>query len=71
LPQSLEIYFHSGRHKNPFLNNCPRDRGIGSGLHLASGLPDGLFSNKKSRIWVNFRGPLNIFYDHLEYFVAI
>jgi hypothetical protein len=24
-----------------------------------TGLPDGLFSNQKSQIWVNFRGPLN------------
>jgi hypothetical protein len=23
------------------------------------GLPDGLFSNQKSQIWVNFGGPLN------------
>jgi hypothetical protein len=24
-----------------------------------TGLPDGLFSNQKSQIWVNFGGPLN------------
>jgi hypothetical protein len=24
-----------------------------------AGLPDGLFSNQKSQIWVNFGGPLN------------
>jgi hypothetical protein len=24
-----------------------------------SGLPDGLFSNQKSQIWVSFGGPLN------------
>jgi hypothetical protein len=23
-------------------------------------LPDGLFSNQKSQIWVNFGGPLNV-----------
>jgi hypothetical protein len=44
-------------------------------------LPDGLFSNQKYQIWVNFGGPLNgrglgmdyvgVFYDHLEYFMAI
>jgi hypothetical protein len=38
-------------------------------------LPDGLFSNQIYQIWVNFGGPLNvnvgIFYDHLEYFLAI
>jgi hypothetical protein len=31
------------------------------------GLPDGLFSNQKSQIWVNF----GIFNDHLEYFMAV
>jgi hypothetical protein len=38
-----------------------------------AGLPDGLFSNKKSQFKVNFGGPLNvgIMYDHLEYFMAI
>jgi hypothetical protein len=25
----------------------------------SAGLPDGLFSNQKSQIWVNFGGPLN------------
>jgi hypothetical protein len=25
-----------------------------------AGLPDGLFSNQKSQIWVNFGGPLNV-----------
>jgi hypothetical protein len=37
------------------------------------GLPGGLFSNQKSQICPNFGGPLNvgIFYDHLEYFMAI
>jgi hypothetical protein len=28
-------------------------------LYPWSGLPDGLFSNQKSQIWVNFVGPLN------------
>jgi hypothetical protein len=28
-------------------------------LILLSGLPDGLFSNQKVQIWVNFGGPLN------------
>jgi hypothetical protein len=28
-------------------------------LSFTSGLPDGLFSNQKSHIWVNFGGPLN------------
>jgi hypothetical protein len=28
-------------------------------LSLPAGLPDGLFSNQKSQIWVNFGGPLN------------
>jgi hypothetical protein len=39
-----------------------------------SGLPDGLFSNKKSQILGNFWiGLVNvgIFYDHLEYYMAI
>jgi hypothetical protein len=39
------------------------------------GLPDGLFSNQKSQIWVNFGGlemvNIGIFLDHLEYFMAI
>jgi hypothetical protein len=38
-------------------------------------LPDGLFSNQKIPIWVNFGGSFNgkcwYFYDHLEYFTAI
>jgi hypothetical protein len=38
-------------------------------------LPDGLSSNQKSQIWVNFGGlakeNLDIFYDHLVYFTAI
>jgi hypothetical protein len=45
------------------------------------GLPDGLFSNQKSQIWVNFGGPFNgkswyvlwpfvIFYGHCVYFTA-
>jgi hypothetical protein len=45
-------------------------------------LPDGLFSNQKSQIWVNFGGPLNgkcwyilwpfgIFYGHLVFFVVL
>jgi hypothetical protein len=49
---------------------------------LKTGLPDGLFSNQKSQILVNFGGPLNgklwyifwpfgIFYGHLEYFMGI
>jgi hypothetical protein len=36
---------------------------------LRTGLPDGLFSNQKSQIWVNFGGPLNgqcwYIFDHL------
>jgi hypothetical protein len=28
-------------------------------LRWWAGLPDGLFSNQKSQIWVNFGGPLN------------
>jgi hypothetical protein len=47
-----------------------------------SGLPDGLFSNQKSQIWVNFGGPLNgkcwcilwpfgIIYGHLVLFMVI
>jgi hypothetical protein len=39
------------------------------------GLPDGLFSNQKSQIWVNFGGSLNgkcwYIFDHLEYFLTI
>jgi hypothetical protein len=26
---------------------------------MTAGLPDGLFSNQKSQIWVNFWGPFN------------
>jgi hypothetical protein len=44
-------------------------------FYFKTGLPDGLFSNQKSQIWVNFRGPLNgkcwyILWP-LEYFMAI
>jgi hypothetical protein len=39
------------------------------------GLPDGLFSNQKIPIWVNFGWPkmenVDIFYDHSEYFTEI
>jgi hypothetical protein len=42
------------------------------------GLPDGLFSNQKIPIWVNFGGSCNglvhfmgLFYDYWVYFVAI
>jgi hypothetical protein len=38
-------------------------------------LPDGLFSNQKSRFGKNFEGlgmeNVGMFYDHLEYFTAI
>jgi hypothetical protein len=47
----------------------------------SSGLPDGLFTNKKIPIWVKFGGPWNgkcyvlrsfgIFFGHLVYFVAV
>jgi hypothetical protein len=47
-----------------------------------SGLPDGLVSNQKAKIWVNFGGPFNgncwyilwpfgIFYGHLVKFMAV
>jgi hypothetical protein len=56
-----------------------------SGRESEAGLPDGLFSNQKVPIWVNFGGsctenlgtfwsillPLEIFYGHLVYFVVI
>jgi hypothetical protein len=39
------------------------------------GLPDGLFSNPKSQLWLNLEGlgmeNVVIFFDHLEYFAAI
>jgi hypothetical protein len=39
------------------------------------GLPDGMFSNRKMQIWVNFGGPCNgfvgIFYGHLVFFTTI
>jgi hypothetical protein len=49
---------------------------LGIDCMILPGLPDGLFSNLKSQIWVNFGGPLNgkcfyiswpfgIFYGHL------
>jgi hypothetical protein len=41
----------------------------------SAGLPDGLFSNQKSQFWYNLEGlgmeNVVIFYDHLEYFMAI
>jgi hypothetical protein len=57
-------------------------RKIAQSGHPASGLPDGLFSNQKSRIWVIFGGPLNVkcwyilcsfgkFFDHLVKFMAV
>jgi hypothetical protein len=40
-----------------------------------AGLPDGLFSNKKSQFWYIFEGlgleNVLIFYDLLKYFMAI
>jgi hypothetical protein len=40
-----------------------------------TGLPDGLFSNQKSPIWVNLEGlameNVDKSYDHLVYFTAI
>jgi hypothetical protein len=51
-------------------------------FNFGAGLPDGLFSNQKFPIWVNFGGPengkcwyilgsLRIFYGHLVYLLAI
>jgi hypothetical protein len=44
----------------------------------SEGLPDGIFSNKKIHVWVNFGGSCNgrcwyigLLYIHLVYFVAI
>jgi hypothetical protein len=51
------------------------------GLLAGPGLPDGIFSNQKSKIWVNFRGPWNgkgwyslgqfeTYYGYFVYFVT-
>jgi hypothetical protein len=51
---------------------------MNSNLGFHSGLPDGLFSNQKIQIWVNFGGPrdkkVGIYYIHMsiwEYITAI
>jgi hypothetical protein len=39
---------------------------------IAPGLPDGIFTNQKIPIWVNFEGPLNLWYfGHIYHRVGI
>jgi hypothetical protein len=44
-------------------------------INLTTGLPDGLFSNQKSKFWSILEGlrmeNAGIFYGHLEYFTII
>jgi hypothetical protein len=44
-------------------------------IGFQAGVPDGLFSNQKSQFGKNFQGlrleNVDIFYGHLEYFIAI
>jgi hypothetical protein len=36
------------------------------------GLPDGFFSNQKSKFWVNFRGPyVGLFFGHFGIFSLV
>jgi hypothetical protein len=39
--------------------SAPLDPHLQKESPIVTGLPDGLFSNQKSQIWVNFGGPLN------------
>jgi hypothetical protein len=65
-----------------FLDFCCWTAESAVSLSFGAGLPDGLFSNQKIQIWVNFRGPLNgkclyslwpfgIFCSDLGYFMTI
>jgi hypothetical protein len=67
-----------GRQKLKSLNfSCPTDFSIirHQICVIRPGLPDGLFSNQKSQFGKNFQGlrleNVDIFYGHLEYFIAI
>jgi hypothetical protein len=56
---SLETY-----EKNPTvvqvrLGGVGGEKRLDRESYLGAGLPNGLFSNQKSKIWVNFGGPLN------------
>jgi hypothetical protein len=68
-----------------FVENKNDDRQRETGEFFSvrkAGLPDGLFSNRKSQLWVNFGGsfngkswyilgPFGLFYCYWKYFMAI